>query len=289
MNRFYLHHGLKFKRHADDGLIHPVCHEPINAGDVVCFEIPAKSTAQNFKLDVFRYTMQCVYGGECLFPCAFNQAPPDDNIKVFFDYVFRTTYKRAVSEKLALALYHHNRTNHPFLYKTLGVFGKNSDAPNCLRVSYPNGEAFIAATTDISLGEVLTVAAETIMVPTQKEEGDLDSTLCMLSNVDIADTQLFAKALSYRAKAARVRPKGCVVHVNSEFDPGLDKRIAKYTMDKEMGFTEFYAGVGRIGKQMSKDDDHSSLEVEELYNKLNDAFESENANETPKKHTGDIS
>lgn len=271
MDRFFLHSSLKFKRQSDDGLIHPICQSPIKEGDIVCYEIPAKSTGKSFKLDVFRYTMQCVYSGESLFPCAFNQAPPEDDIRVFFDYVFRTTYRRAGSERLALALYDHNRTNAPFLYKTLGIFGKGADS-NCLRVSYQNGESFLAATQDITAGEILTVSTDAITVPTPKEDNDFATTLQLMAAVDIANPHVFIKALSYRANAARVRPKGRVVHVNSKLDPGLDKRMAKYTMDRDLGITEFYTGLGRLDKKSAEDD---SLELEELYNKLNDAFEAD--------------
>ncbi|CAM9498393.1 unnamed protein product, partial [Ectocarpus sp. 4 AP-2014] len=68
-------------------------------------EIPVKATGYDFKLDTFRYTMQCVYRGESLFPCAFNQEPPGDEITVFVDYVFPTKFRRSVSKKFPLALY----------------------------------------------------------------------------------------------------------------------------------------------------------------------------------------
>ena len=271
MNRSYIHPCLKFKRHADDGLIHPICQQPIAEGDIVCYETPVESTGRSFKLDIFRYTMQCVYSGESLFPCAFNQEPPEDDIKVFFDYVFRTTYRRSVSEKLALALYAHNRDNPPFLYKTLGIFAKSTDS-NCARVSYQNGESFLAATKHIATGEVLKVSANTIIVPTLKEDGDYATTLRLMASIDVSNSHLLTKALCYRAKASVVRPKGSVVHVNSALDPDLDKRMAKYTMDRDLGITEFYTGLGRLDKKPEQDD---MLEVEELYNKLNDAFEAE--------------
>ena len=271
MNRSHIHPSLKFKRHVDDGLIHPICQQPIAEGDIVCYEIPAKSTSQSFRLDIFRYTMQCVYSGESLFPCAFNQEPPEEDIKVFFEYVFRTTYRRSVSEKLALALYDHNRTNAPFLYKTLGIFAKSADS-NCVRVSYQNGESFLAATKDIVAGEVLKVSADNITVPTLKEDGDYATTFRLMTTVDVSKPHLFTKALSYRAKAAGVRPKGSVVHVNSNLDPDLDKRMSKYTMDRDLGITEFYTRLGRLDKKSA---DNDMLEVEELYNKLNEAFEAD--------------
>lgn len=273
MNRSYIHPtcSLKFRRHADDGLILPICQKPIAEGDIVCYETPVKSTGKSFKLDIFRYTMQCVYSGESLFPCAFNQEPPEDSIKAFFDYVFRTTYRRAASEKLALALYGHNRNKPPFLYKTLGVFGKSADS-NCLRVSHENGKSFLAAAKDIAIGEVLSVRADTITVPTLKEDGDYATTLRLMASIDVFNSHLFTKALSYHAKAAVVRPKGLVVHVTSALDPNLDKRMAKYTMDRDLGITEFHTGLGRLDKKSGEDD---SLELDELYNKLSDAFEAE--------------
>lgn len=274
MNRQFLHPCIKFKRR--DGLIHPICQSTIKEGDTLCYEIPAKSTATNFKLDIFRYTMQCVYSGESLFPCAFNQEAPADNIKIFFDYVFRTTYRRSVSEKLALALYDQNRNNAPFLYKTLGIFGGSDDA-NCLRVCYENGESFLSARRNIAIDEVLTVLPDTITVPTQEEETDFSNTLRMMTNVELENAPIFTEALSYREKAAFVRPDGCVVIVNSKFDPDLDKRVAKYTMDKELGITGFHVDMKHFVKKYSeKETKKDLLDLDELYNKLNDKFEAEN-------------
>ncbi|CAM9577809.1 unnamed protein product [Ectocarpus sp. 6 AP-2014] len=130
MNRCFLHPDLKFKR--KDDLIRPICQSEIKEGETVAYEIPVKSTDKSFKLDIFRYTMQCVYSGECLFPCAFNQEPPADDIKVFFDYLFRTTYRRGVSEKVALALYAHNRDKRRFLYKTIVRAKRRGQLPPCL-------------------------------------------------------------------------------------------------------------------------------------------------------------
>ena len=276
MNMQFLHPCLKFKRQSDDGLIHPICQSSIKEGDTVAYEIPAKSTAKSFKLDIFRYTMQCVYSGECLFPCAFNQDAPEDDIKVFFDYVFRTTYRRGVSEKLALALYAHNRNNAPFLYKTLGIFGQSNEA-NCLRVSYENGESFLSATRNIAIGEVLTMSSDAIVVPTPKQETDFSTTLRLMTNVDISKAPLFAKALSYREKASLVHPGGHVVTVNSTLDPDLNRRMSKYTMDRDLGIADFHVGMDRLDKKYkNKEKDKDLLDLEELYDKLNDEFEAEN-------------
>ena len=274
MDRCFLHPDVQFKR-TGDGLIRPVCQRSIKAGETVAYEIPARSTAQSFKLDIFRYTMQCVYSGECLFPCAFNQEAPADDIRVFFDYVFRTTYRRDLSEKVALALYAHNRSNAPFLYKTIGVFGQSEEDANCLRVCYENGETFLAAVKDVDTGETLVVAPGAVTVPSQKEEADFSNTLRLMANIDLEDAPLFAKALSYREKATLVRPDASVVRVNSKFDPDLDKRVAKYTMDRELGITDFHVGVGRLDKKYREKEakDSSLLDLEELYDKLNNEFE----------------
>lgn len=274
MDRCFLHPDLQFKR-TDDGLIRPVCQRSIKAGETVAYEIPARSTAQSFKLDIFRYTMQCVYSGECLFPCAFNQEAPADDIRVFFDYVFRTTYRRDLSEKVALALYAHNRSNAPFLYKTIGVFGQSEEDANCLRVCYENGETFLAAAKDVDIGETLVVAPGAVTVPSQKEEADFSNTLRLMTNIDLGDAALFAKALSYREKASLVRPDASVVRVNSKLDPDLDRRVAKYTMDRELGITDFHVGVGRLDKKYREKEakDSSLLDLEELYDKLNNEFE----------------
>ena len=274
MDRCFLHPDLQFKR-TDDGLIRPVCQRSIKAGETVAYEIPARSTAQSFKLDIFRYTMQCVYSGECLFPCAFNQEAPADDIRVFFDYVFRTTYRRDLSEKVALALYAHNRSNAPFMYKTIGVFGQSEEDANCLRVCYENGETFLAAAKDVDIGETLVVAPGAVTVPSQKEEADFSNTLRLMTNIDLGDAALFAKALSYREKASLVRPDASVVRVNSKLDPDLDRRVAKYTMDRELGITDFHVGVGRLDKKYREKEakDSSLLDLEELYDKLNNEFE----------------
>ena len=276
MDRCFLHPDLQFKR-TDDGLIRPVCQRSIKAGETVAYEIPARSTAQSFKLDIFRYTMQCVYSGECLFPCAFNQEAPADDIRVFFDYVFRTTYRRDLSEKVALALYAHNRSNAPFLYKTIGVFGQSEEDANCLRVCYENGETFLAAAKDVDIGETLVVAPGAVTVPSQKEEADFSNTLRLMTNIDLENAALFAKALSYREKARLARPDASVVRVNSKFDPDLDKRVAKYTMDRELGITDFHVGVGRLDKKYREKEakDSSLLDLEELYDKLNNEFEAD--------------
>lgn len=268
-----MHPGLKFKRHTD--IIRPICQSAMKEGDTVLYEVPVKSTAKSFKLDIFRYTMQCVYSGECLFPCAFNQEAPADDIKVFFDYVFRTTYKRGVSEKLALALYAHNKNNPPFLFKTIGVFEK-SEGANCIRASYENGETFLTATRNIPVGEVLTVSPNSFVVPTQNEESDFSNTLRLMADIDLDDAPVFAKALSYREKAMLVRPDARVVHVNSKLDPDLDKRVAKYTMDRELGITDFHVGLDRLGKKYEEREDNKDLlDLEELYDKLNGDFEAD--------------
>lgn len=270
---------VKFKRH-DDDLIHPTCDVAVEAGEVVCYEIPAKSTGTSLKLDILRYTMQCVYGGECLFPCAFNQKAPNDDVKVFFDYVFRTKYRREVSEKLALALYEKNQSR--FIFKTLGIFEKRSDF-NCRVVDYENGETFLVAAKDIAEGEVLTASQGTMTVPDLEEEKDFETTLRLMSKLDLSDCGVFTEALSYREKAKAVRPEGRVVVINSNFDPDLDKRMAKYKMDKELGIATFHAGVERLSKRaaevrkkdMESKPEDLERELEEVYNRLYGDFESD--------------
>lgn len=270
---------VKFKRHSDD-LIHPTCDVAVEAGEVVCYEIPAKSTGNSLKLDILRYTMQCVYGGECLFPCAFNQKAPNDDVKVFFDYVFRTKYRREVSEKLALALYAQNQSR--FIFKTLGIFDKTQNF-NCRVVNYENGETFLVATKGIAVGEILTASPRTITVPSFEEEKDFETTLRLMSKLDLSDCGVFTEALSYRERAKAVRPEGRVVVVNSNFDPDLDKRMAKYKMDKELGIATFHAGVERLSKKaaevrkkdMESKPEDLERELEEVYNRLYEDFESD--------------
>ena len=273
MNRCYINPSVRFKR--VQGSIRAVCEGPINEGDIVCYEIPAKSTDQSFKRDIFRYTMQCVYSGECLFPCAFNQNLTLSEKKVFFDYVFGTAYKREISEKLALSLYSHNRTNPPFLFKTLGIFQDFQDASNCLRVSYDNGETFLVASTNTQDGDTLGTSLKPMKVPNLDQELDSATTMKFMSDVDISDVDKFTNALSYRRKALVVRPEGRVVHVNKSFDPGLDKRLTKYQIDRQMGISDFYVGLDRLN-QPEGNTDLPMQEMEQLYNKLNDEFESKN-------------
>ncbi len=275
-NRCYVNSSVKFRRLPEDGLVHAVCDGPVEEGEIVCYEIPVRSTGKNTKIDTLRYTMQCVYGGEFLFPCAFNQEAPSEDVKVFFDYVFRTEYKRGISEKLALALYTHNRTNQPFIFKTLGIFqDKCAEIPTCLRISYDNGETFLVASRRLEGGEILTASPSSLKIPTLKQELDFATTMRFMSDVDLSQFSKFSKALSYRDKAALVRPKGRVDHVNSNLDPDLDKRLAKYLIDREMGISDFYVSLDRLSKKKQSDDDLDTdmAEMEELYEKLNKEFE----------------
>ena len=272
MNRCYVNSSVKFKR--VEGFVRAVCEGTISEGDIVCYEIPAKSTDQSFKRDIFRYTMQCVYSGESLFPCAFNQENgiPDER-KVFFDYVFRTKYKREISEKLALALYAHNRTNLPFLFKTLGIFQSGISGINCLRVSYDNGETFLVASSNLQVGDILRTSLKSLKVPSHGQELDSATTMKFLSDVDLSDVDKFTNALSYRGKAEVVRPEGRVVHVNKSFDPDLNKRLAKYRIDRKMGISDFYVKLNRLNREGRGDNNDTLLEMEELYNSLNEEFE----------------
>ena len=275
MNKQYINPSVRFARSADDNLIHPICRSPIQEGDTVCYEIPAKSTAQSFKLDIFRYTMQCVYSGESLFPCAFNQEPPDDEVRMFFDCVFCTTHRRDLSEKLALALYDKNKNNAPFLYKAIGIFDSN-DKSNCVRVSYENGEVFIAASRDVQIGEVLSVSPLGITAPMIEGDNDFSTTLRLMSAIEIRTIPIFTKALSYRKNAEIVRPKGNVEIVNSKLDPGLEDRVAKYTIDRELGITDFRSNLDRLEKKhQHKERGEDLRDLEEMFTKLNDKFEDE--------------
>lgn len=275
----YVNPGVKFKRMEDDGLIHAVCDKVVDEGDVVCYEIPVKSTGKSFKVDTLRYTMQCVYGGECLFPCAFNQEAPSEEVKVFFDYAFRTRHRREVSEKLALALYTHNKTNTPFLFKTLGVFQQKlvQKPTTCVRVSYDNGETFLVASRRLAKGEILNTSQFSVKIPTLKQESDFATTMKFVSGVDVAGMANFTKALSYRDKAALVRPKGGVVHVSHTFDPNLEKRLAKYCIDRDMGISDFYVNLDRLREKADKDSNTDQLktdlaDMDEMYDKFYESF-----------------
>lgn len=183
--------------------------------------------------------------------------------------------RRGVFEKLALALYAHNRNNAPFLYKILGSF-RESDEANCLRVFYENGECFLAAIRNIAIGEVLTVSPDAITAPTFEEEAEFSNTLRLMAKIEFENAPVFTKALSFREKAAVVRPDGIDVIFSSKFDPELNKRVAKYTMDREMGITNFHVGLKRLNDEFNQKRVKDLFDLEELYAKLNEEFEDEN-------------
>ncbi len=140
---------VSFKRRG--GHIVPVCRAPVRVdrdgdrdgvGAVVFFEAPAR-TAGHFTTSVVRFTMQCVYSGEIVFPCCFNtdineRTKKNLALKVFFDQVFdKSTFRRNVTDRLATALM--DQCEEPFLFKALGAFPRHETDFNCLRVSFLTG------------------------------------------------------------------------------------------------------------------------------------------------------
>lgn len=297
-NGCFVNRSVKFKRQSKDGLVHAICGDvEIKQGDIVCYEIPAKSTGASLRLDILRYTMECVYEREeTLFPCAFNQDAPSTDVKVFFDYVFSNAkYRREVSDRLALALYSQHRTqaeqheqnNTVYIFKTLGIFDK-CKYYNCDSVSYENGETFLVASKDIGIGDILTRTKSSVTIPSLEQERCqgkglelFDLTLRLMSKFSVRDVHVFTKALSHRDNAELVRPAGSVFVIRSDLDPDLENRMAKYKMDREMGIATFHAGVERLSKKATdlsqkeksiKKDEHLE-ELEEIYKRYNDAFE----------------
>ncbi|CAM9211556.1 unnamed protein product [Pylaiella littoralis] len=262
---WYSHPAIKFVRVGET--IQPVCTSstPVPKDTVLFYEIPAKSksTGGDFRLDVIRYTMQCIYAGESLFPSAFNQEinrGDDESIgwRVFFDYAFHTSYKRRVADKLALALL--SQSTEPYLFKAMGIFQVDPDGYNCHRVSFVNGESFLVASRQICDSEIIKLSGGNCVVPGLQEDEDGFKCMAAMNDVALEDIQMFRAALGCRGRAAHVRPDGRVRGVNGALDPGLEGRIRKYAREKRLGLTDIHEGVHRLSANEQEQDCVSKME-----------------------------
>lgn len=262
---WYTDPNVSFRRVNDR--VEPVCRSKIKKGTVVFYEVPAKST-NHFTVDVIRYTMQCVYSGEALFPCSFNTDIKEKSLKntrskVFFDQVFANNFRRNVTDRLATALMDCN--DNPFLFKALGAFTR-SDEFNCLRVSFLNGETYLVTTTDLEEGDVLVVSSKNIVVPIpnatfEKQMEAMNQTLA-------EDISWFSMALPTREEALDLRPDAQVRVVNGDLDSGLEERIRKYAVEREMGFTDIRERIVDMRSDESTDDTEMLQKMEDKYNEL---------------------
>lgn len=242
---WYSHPDVKFAR--VDGIIQPISksNTKIPKGTVLFYEIPALST-EDFKLDTIRYTMQCVYSGEAVFPCAFNteiDQITEEGLRwrVFFDYAFKNDFRRKVADKLALSLI--NQSVKPFFFKALGIFAVDKENFNCQRVSYMNGETYLVASKDICSQEVIN-RSEDFIVPGMKD--DKYKQMEVMSMIDLDRVDLLQNILKTRELAEKVRPDCNVFRVNSKLDTNLEERMNKYQVEKHLGFTKIKEGVHRL-------------------------------------------
>ncbi len=269
---WYSDKKVSFKRVNDR--IEPVCNTKIVKDSIVFYEVPVKSVNQ-FTVDIIRYTMQLVYTGEVLFPCTFNTDLTEDTVKntrlkVFFDRVFRTNFKRQKTDKLAASLM--DTCEKPFIFKALGLFSKSNNY-NCLRVSFINGETYLLATQDINDGDVLITSNDTIFVPQIND--DLGKQIQAMNMVDLKDMELYTQVLSTREDALVVRPKYDVEIVKQGMDKGLEERVMEYSIEREMGFLEIREAV--IKPSEPKETDEELLErMETMYDGLMKQFYDDN-------------
>lgn len=265
---WYTHPSPKFARVA--GTIQPVCKSEavIPGGTIIFYEKPIKSTG-DFHLDIIRYTMQCIYGGECVFPLAFKQEinnhEDEESVKwrVFFYHAFTTCFpRRQVADKLALALL--AQSVQPYLFKALGIFQVDSDTCNCHRVSLLDGEIYLVTSKEITGSEIIKLSEGQCLVPglSDNQYRQMEA----MNNTDLDNLPRFIEALESRERASKKRPGGKVTEINSSLDPGLEDRILKYRREKHMGLTAICEGVHRLaGKDQEQD---CLLKMEEMFGEL---------------------
>lgn len=267
---WYISKEVSFRRM--DGRIEPVCVSEIPKGTVVFYEVPVKSE-DHFTVDIVQYTMQCVYTGEILFPCAFNtdissKSLKNTRSKVFFDQVFEKKFRRNLTDRLATAFM--DTCRKPYLFKALGAFSESEESKefNCLRVSFPNGESFLVTVRDLEVSEVLVRSSKNIKIP------DPDSGFRQqfeVMNLTLAeDIGLFSTAVASAKEALEVRPNVDVRVVKHAMDPGLYEKIRKYDVERQMGFTDIRERVLESGSESTGEQDESEMrkKMEDKYNEL---------------------
>lgn len=220
-------------------------------------------------MDIIRYTMQCVYSGEILFPCSFNtditkSSKKNTSLKVFFDRVFNKSFRRNVTDRLATAFM--DTCKSPFLFKALGGFCESGDF-NCLKVSFLNGETFLVTTNDVKEGEVLVSSPMDIKVPLPTD--DFERQFEAIDQTLVDDIQWYNMALGSRGDALQVRPDCRVRVVNADIDKKLEDVIKKYGIEREMGFTDIQERIVEMEKEEPEEDEEGMLKMmEDKYNEL---------------------
>ena len=255
---FFSHNSVSFKR-IPDGTIRPVCNEDIKKGTVVFYELPVKSTGE-FQIDILRYTMMCVYSGQLLFPCTFNHNTPTNEFKVFFDYAFKTKFRRDISEKLAVSLLKQNTP--PYIFKSVGVFAVGHIF-NCQRISLSIGDTFLVTTNDIMKGDVLTSSVPILVPSIDSSESQI---LELIHTIDASRMLEFNFGMKHREIAQKYRPSGEIECVSKLVDPELENRLEKYRLDSYMGMTDFKKKYKDL---MEGGEDKTEIELlEKTFNEL---------------------
>ena len=248
--------------------IEPTVKSLVRKGTIVFYEVPVKSD-NHFTVDIIRYTMQCVYSGEILFPCSFNtditkSSKKNTSLKVFFDRVFNKSFRRNVTDRLATAFM--DTCKSPFLFKALGGFCESGDF-NCLKVSFLNGETFLVTTKDVKEGEVLVSSPMDIKVPLPTD--DFERQFEAIDQTLVDDIQWYNMALGSRGDALQVRPDCRVRVVNADIDKKLEDVIKKYGIEREMGFTDIQERIVEMEKEGPEEDEEGMLKMmEDKYNEL---------------------
>ena len=270
---WYSHPDISYKR--VDGKIVPVCRSRIPKETILFYEIPVRSST-HLTLDIVRYTMQCVYKGEILFPCSFNTNINDktqENIaaKIFFDQVFTGGYKRIVMDPLALSLMKQCKT--PYLYKALGVFPEHDSNYNCQQATFVNGETFLYATSDLEETSPLLKAPGYITVP---HPGDSDSKkMEAFFQVDMKDVDVLSIAMGKADDAFKVRPVGEVRDVPTNIYPDLEEKVKKYGSERRAGITNIKEKNATMLRDLNEEESTEDFmkRMEEKYEQLMEEME----------------
>ena len=265
---WYTNTDVSFKRINEK--INPVANKDIPKGTIVFYEVPVRSE-NHITVDIIRYTMQCVYSGELLFPCSFNTDITEKSLKnlrlkVFFDQVFNKTFRRNVTDKLATSMM--DQCESPFLFKALGAFYCKDEGFNCLKVSFLNGETFLATTRDVEKGTVLESSTKNIMVP-RPDNQDPEEQMEVMTRVLIEDILWYNMALDIRENALKVKPKVNVRIIDGEYDKDLEYKIAMYEAERRAGLTDVREHiVDTITCEEQQTDEQMMEMMEQEYNRL---------------------
>lgn len=265
---WYSHPDISFKR--VNGKIVPICRSKLPKATIVFYEIPARSNTY-LTLDIIRYTMQCVYKGEMVFPCSFNtdvNEKTQENItaKVFFDNVFAENYKRTIMDPLALSLMKQCKT--PYLYKALGGFPESDVCYNCQQATFINGETFLYTTSDIDESSPLTKSRGCVTVPHPRDSDD--QKMEALFQVDMKDANVLSEAMGKTEDALMIRPVGEIYDIPTDIYPGLEERVNKYGSERRAGITNIREKTEHMLRGLNDEESTGDFmkRVEEKYEHL---------------------